>query len=485
MSLLKLPAEIISEIVGLIEDGAGQLDPTNHQRRALCALARTCRHLHALATRTLYSHIAFDVNQTISEDFERAALLLFACRSNPALVHRVCSARLRCWPDDRDREVRGESFSVISLYNEIISHLSKSHSLKDLSVQFARASFEKSIPALYNYDDGAFPSLVELALQLDHVTKDQWLPGEHLCRLARLPRLQKLVAMVPIADFQAAAAAPPSNPIPNLKELCFYAVRPVSPPVLSWFVENLPNLHELHSSVPGDAIQVDRKYADSKSSLGFDLVGPLEPASYSSTLQPVAETLVAVTLDLDNIHYPSHDGSVVNFESFSRLREMSISSALIFGPDSIANHCAGRQIWKLLPPFLESLIILFDTHQGLYWSLDEMRDHERRGDFAELWSRRLDDSNVAWLTQLLERRRNPGSSLRSIEARETEVVDRDPNWKLAFWPGPQRLRDLASSSAVKLELCIRVPFKFQSDEFTTTEEPWHYGSEGTVVYNSE
>ncbi|KAK8088370.1 RNI-like protein [Apiospora hydei] len=250
----------------------------------------------------------------------------------------------------------------------------------------------------------------------------------------------------------------------------------------------------LSLGLPGAAVEVNRKMCNDVSSGGYDLKGPvLSPRSIGRVLAPAAASLEQMDIVADNVYLPAqHDGSRIDLSAFDRLRHLEVSACLLFGAGRGPVVSSGDDIWPCLPPALVKLTIAFDGDLGLFWSLAEMREHTRTGTFeSQLWDRRLrkDGDGLRWLAELLRRVINGelGKQMRSIAVEEREVVDRDRNWALATWrePGGDRMQDLARAAAVDLEVLLRVPRSFRSEEFDNIEEAEFYGKPGTVSYNEE
>ncbi|CAJ2500605.1 Uu.00g034580.m01.CDS01 [Anthostomella pinea] len=474
MSWEQLPVETTSDIFSYLhDDDDGTREYADHGHPTLCALGLTCRRLSSVAISQLYGDIVFEVNRKEAKDLERLRLFDRACRANPSLVDRILSVNVRYF---EDADTHAEA------YDELLRHLAASKSLKRLESQLSSHKSGSPLPALYDHHSGSFPAVTHLQVQLDHVEKEHFLPAERLSRLCELPALEQLTVMAPIGGIrdQAKLREMGTQPFPHLKHLHFWCARPVSLDALQIMLPRAPNLTCLSLGLPGSSTEVNRKYSDDSSSLGYDLDGPVQPRLYGELLAPVKSSLTSLELDADNVHYPSHDGSRIDLSAFANLTTLKLSCALVFGSDMAPALNEG--LWRLLPPRLEHLSVGFDGYQGLYWSLHDMRSHAREHKFAELWRHRLEESSVDWVVSLLKRKGEQNNILKSITIEEREIIDRDPNWKIGVWKGAYRLGEMAAAVGVELVIRLRVPRNFESDEMEGAEEPWHVGKPGTVSY---
>ncbi|KAK8113892.1 hypothetical protein PG999_005961 [Apiospora kogelbergensis] len=506
--LTGLPPELLREILWHVDnDAAEEREYADHGHPGLCALALTGGRLAEAATALLYEKITIERNGDDAKDAQRLVLLNRSCRANPKLVHRICSAELR-WSHHVDETPH---------YDEFLAHLARGNTLVSLDSELSFlngllptdpvAAGANPLPALYEWQPGGFAVLRELSVELNHAEDQARVPVASLVRLCEMPALREITLCAPAAvdhdDFDDYGSDVGDKRLPTigLTELCFGYGRPVSATLLRQVLPRSPVLQTLQMGLPGAAIEVNRKFCDYASSGGYDLRGPvLSPRSIGRLLAPVAASLEQLTLHAENVGLPArHDGSQIDLTAFTRLRQLEITACLLFGDGSgaVASGGAGGgnsdDIWRRLPPALENLTIHFDGDLGLFWSMTEMRSHLRAGTFeSQLWDRRLCDDGgendgLRWLAELLRRHTSgelPGNQLRAITLEEREVYGRDRNWALVTWrqPGGDRLRHLARAAAVDLEISLRVPRSFQSEEFEAVEKARYYGEPGTVWY---
>ncbi|KAK8055122.1 hypothetical protein PG993_000349 [Apiospora rasikravindrae] len=504
MQLTNLPPELLREILShLLEDDATGREYADHGQPSLCALALTGARgggLAEVAAGLLYGAIQLERNGDGARDEQRMVLLNRSCRANPQLVHRIRSADIRWF----------HSVDATPHYEEFLAHLARSRSLVSLDAQFGYPpplTAGCPLPALFQWQPGSFAALRKLHVQLDNVDHGARVPVAFLVRLCELPSLQDVTICAPAAvdhddddddndggggDEQHSSCGTSSEPLPKLglTEMYFGCGRPVSSALLRQVLPRAPALKTLSLDLPGAAVEVDRKMCNDVSSGGYDLKGPLfSPRSIGRLLAPAAASLEQMDLVANNVYLPAqHDGSQIDLSAFTRLRHLEITACLLFGAGRGSVRSSGDDIWPCLPPALEKLTIVFDTDLGLFWSLAEMREHTRSGTFAsQLWDRRLrqDGDGLRWLAALL-RRLIDGDQL-GKQLRRGEVVDRDRNWALATWrePGGDRMMDLARAAAVELEVSLRVPRRFRSEEIDIIEEADCHGKPGTVSYGDE
>ncbi|KAK7988395.1 hypothetical protein PG990_005240 [Apiospora arundinis] len=487
--LTSLPPELLREILWHVDnDATEKRENGDHGHPGLCALALSgARRLAEAATALLYDKITIDRAGHDARDEQRLVLLNRSCCNNPQLVHRIRSAELRWFHNVNDAPH----------CNDFLAHLARSHSLVSVDCTLRHlqwllpgdpaAAGNTPLPAVYEWQPGGFVALRELRLELNRAEDNARVPVASLVKLCELPALRELALYLPAVVDQDSDDGDNSDgggeqlPTIGLTELCFGYGRPVSTAMLRQVLPRCPGLLVLSIGLPGAAIEVDRKMADHVSCGGYDLQGPvLSPVSIGRLLAPVAASLEQLDLHADNI--------------------LEITACLLFGDGRGAVATAGGgggnidDIWRRLPPALETLTIAFDGDLGLFWSLAEMRAHTRAGTFeSQLWDRRLrdgGDDGLQWLAELLRRHINgelPGNQLRSIMVEEREVVDRDRHWALATWrqPGGDRLRDLARAAAVGLTISLRVPRSFRSEEIEVTYEAEWFMEPGTVRYEGD
>ncbi|KAI2618599.1 hypothetical protein GGS26DRAFT_381957 [Hypomontagnella submonticulosa] len=468
MSLVRLPYEILKDIFS-------RLDVQSERRYAdngyptLCALALTCRRISSVANNLLYTHVKFEVNgpSAHAKDEERTRIFNKCCQNNPYLLNRIKSMELR-W------------YSEAGLYNELLETIAKSTSLRKLQSNLSHWKW-REIPALYDYTDGSFPELRELEIALHDVGgKEGYLPAEQVAKLCELPSLDTLTIIAPVGGFRTDVKR--EAMLPKLRSLQFYQCRPVSVDVLTSILPRAPNLTCLELSAPGDATEVNRKMSNDMSSRGYDLDEPLRPSFYGKLISTTVATLKHLTIDTDNVLFPSHDESRIDLSAFMNMSSAVLSPYLLFGDGSTAS-CSpwAREAWKILPPRLERLDLLFQGEMGLFWSLSDMRSHARAKTFELLWEERLMPHHVDWLVDLMK---NLGgtNSLRHLTLMADALVDRDQNWKVVKWFLTDHLRAVARAARVELEITLLVPRTFDDPEFEVIEEAGAYGLAGTVDY---
>ncbi|XXG96010.1 hypothetical protein Hte_002287 [Hypoxylon texense] len=468
MSLSQLPFELLKDIFSYLDDQEHRLY-ADHGYPALCAVALTCRRVSGVAVNILYADIELVFNATGAKDIERLVLLNRSCRENPSVVNRILRAHLYSSFGD-----------AVDLYNEFLSHLAGSTSLTTLKTEIHGKW--TALQTLYNYHEGSFAQVRHLEIGLHRVMGREWyLPAEQVTRLCELPSLEILTTHAPLGGFRTEESRPTAT-LANLKHLHLFASRPVSAAVLESILPRAPNMECVQLSVPGAATEVDRKMADNASMLGYDLSEPLRPAFYGELLAPAAASLKNLVIDTVNVKYPSHDGSWIDLSPFANLSRLEFSASLFFGTGKTASCAWSRGIGRYLPPRIESLHVLFDGDQGIFWSLGDMRRHARSRTFPELWQQRLNVVHVEWLIDLLAGKRKDATSLKSITVAEDPVVDRDQNWKVVHWHMTDYLNAVAHEAGVKLTMKLRVPRLFESPEIELCENSWSWGEQGTVGY---
>ncbi|KAK8050239.1 hypothetical protein PG994_011969 [Apiospora phragmitis] len=503
MQLTNLPPELLREIISHIDDATGR-EYADHGHPNLCALALSgARGLAEAATDLLYGAIKIERNGADAKDEQRLVLLNRSCRTNPHLVHRIRSADIRWFHHD----------DATPHYDEFLAHLARSNSLVSLEAELGHPPpllagdvNSSPLPALFQWQPGSFAGLRELHVHLVRVDHDARVPVAFLVRLCELPSLRAITLCAPAAvdhddadggDKHSSCEADGERlPTLGLTEMYTGYGRPVSIDLLRQVLPRTPALKTLSLSLPGAAVEVDRKMADSVSCGGYDLKGPvLSPCSVGRLLAPTAASLEQLDLGADNVYLPAqHDGSQIDLSAFARLRHLEITACLLLGAGQGRVVAGGVVVWRRLPPALEKLTVAFDTDLGLFWGLAEMREHARAGTFASrLWDRRLrdDGDGLRWLAELLRRHahgeRGNSRQLRRIVVEEREVIDRDRNWARAAWrrPGGDRMRDLARAAAVDLEISLRVPRSFRAEDIDIIEEADCYDEPGTVPYGDQ
>ncbi|KAI0886974.1 uncharacterized protein GGS22DRAFT_119723 [Annulohypoxylon maeteangense] len=469
VSLDRIPVEIRNNIF-LHLDSQHERQYADNGYPTLCALALTCRCLSEIANNIIYSHVKLEINGESAKDAGRMAALNKCCREYPYLVNRIISVDLRwCYKED------------VETYNELLGHLAKSTSLTRLSCELNQPRWS-TLSALYEYVDGSFTNLENLDIELNHVNgKEGYLPADQLARLCELPNLEKITVCAPIREFETETRS--EKILTKLKHLHFWKACPTSTAVLESILPRVPNLICLQLSIPGEGTQIDRKMANDSSMLGYNLDGPLRPRLYGDLLAPVATTLKDLVIDADNVLFPSHDGSYIDLSRLIQVSRLELSAYLLFGSEKVVKGCSRAwEVWKLLPPRVENLDLLFDGDQGLFWSLSDMRQYARSQTFDELWERTANKDYVDWLLELLKRSRINMASFRTIIISEQPIVDRDQNWKIVEWRMTDDLIAAAAAAGVKLIIRLRVPRLFKSSDFVLFEKSWAYGAEGTVKY---
>ncbi|KAI1086344.1 hypothetical protein F5B19DRAFT_479647 [Rostrohypoxylon terebratum] len=474
MFLEGLPVEIQNNIFSRL-DNQNERQYADNGHPNLCALALTCRRLSEIANGRLYSHVKLEINGDSAKDAERMAILNNCCREFPHLVNRIHSAELR-WFYKKDVET----------YNELLGHLAKSSSLTKLGCELTGFNCA-SLPALFDYVDGSFAHLTELEIELNRIERtENYVPAEYFVKLCELPKLDVFVVSAPIAGFGTDAVSESEKSLDQLKHFHFWRTHPISIAALESLLPRVPNLICLQTSAPGEGIEVDRKLANDTSLGGFDLIVPLRPSMYGDLLAPVATSLKHLVLDIDNVHIHSHDGSRIDLSRFTSMFRLEISSSFLFASNKVAASCAwAYDIGQILPPRLEDLEFLFDNHQGLFWSVQEMRQHAPLQTFKQLWARTSNKGYIDWLLQLMARNHDNTSCIKAIKISEQIIVDRDPNWKIVTWRMTDDLIAAAASAGVKLQIRLRVPRIFRSSRFVHFEDSWTYGAEGTVKYEND
>ncbi|KAI0382226.1 hypothetical protein F5Y04DRAFT_51215 [Hypomontagnella monticulosa] len=468
MSIVQLPIEILKDIFSRLDD-QDEREYADNGYPSLYALALTCRRISDVAINLLYRHVKLEVNgpSANAKDFERTKAFNQCCHSAPYLINRIQSMELR-W------------FCETGEYNELLGIMAKSTSLWKLQSNLSHWKWHE-IPALYDYTEGSFPHLKELEIALHDVGgKTGYLPAEQVAKLCELPSLETLTVIAPVGGTRTDVKR--EAVLPKLKTLQFYQCRPVSVDVLTSILPRASNLTRLELSVPGDATEVNRKMADNMSSRGYDLDEPLRPSFYGKLISSRAATLKYLTIDTDNVLFPSHDGSRIDLSGFTVMSKAILSPYLLFGSGKTASSSPWAQdAWKNLPPRLESLELLFQGEMGLFWSLSDMRKHARAKTFDQLWVERHSTHHVAWLVDLLK---NLGgtNSLRDLTLTADALVDRDQNWKIVKWHMTDYLKAVSDVARVELQITLLVPRTFDSPEFEVVDEAGAYGSAGTVDY---
>ncbi|KAI0169313.1 hypothetical protein GGR52DRAFT_516026 [Hypoxylon sp. FL1284] len=458
-TLSRLPAEVLRDIFSRLADQ----DDKGQAYRDLYALTRTCRRLSGLAVHLLYADINFYVNAN-----GKHSRLLDYCRQKPFLVDRIHSVQI--------------VFSGGETAN-LLWRLSQSTSLTKLNISYAFGWSQ--LPVFFNYDYPSYAAVREL--QIGAITiQDQngYVPANELAQLCELPSLEKLTIWTPVGGFQGAPQPSQSTKtIANLRHLHFCKQRPVSVEALELVLDRCPSLKYLELSIPGAATDVRRMVCNGMSQNGFDLDEPLRPAFYGKLLAPAATSLTSLAIYASNVQFPSHDGSRIDLSGFANLLELGCSTSLLFDPEKTASSSASsRDLWRYLPPRIEHLCLVFDGDQGIFWSLQDMREHARVETFQDLWTQTYCRFHVGWLTELLRRRREDDNQLKMITLDEEVIADNDQNWKIVHWHMTDPLKAAARAAGAELIVRLRVPYKFESPDFHVVMTSWAFGEPGTVVY---
>ena len=512
-ALTKLPPEILSEIFEYLAcdvEGLRGDEGATTSRQVLCALARTCRSLSGPAIDALYARLAFEFtshDHGDSRDFRRLTGLLARLRERPVLIDRIKSCEL-IWRSSSWHHKTETGGGTGIAYHEFVDCLSRSATLIRLSLCLGS---RQSIPILVHLSPrtesrGGFPALKTLEVELSDEINKCFLPADYIVLMSELPRLATLALQMPVGNWAmgpyVSARSPAEPPGPHLKELYLGSSRPVSAQMLEVLLLCAPGIEQLQLLLPGDAQIVSRRMSAGLSVMGYDLLAPLRPARLGTLLAPVASTLTHLQLEATNVRFPSHDGSQIDLSAFRSLRHLVISSSLLFGDTLIATHYFGpgtglypSPLWRILPPHLDVLEIEFDGRQGVFWCLPEMRiasqQPEGPSNFAQAqWMHRHDDFYVDWLIDLLAAAsgrekgsgkeggvadENPAFTLNYVFIVEAEIVDRDQDYQIVKWEKKtDRLNSLAASAGVALEIQLRVPRNFQSEECEVIRRAWEY-----------
>ena len=486
MSLLKLPQEIITQIFDHLadDDQACSFSDDVELRLLLCALARMCRRFWRPATDQLYARVVFVLAGPDSLPVSRRMRLLSArLRADPAVEARIRSCYIT-WDGPSQRTRRDKK-----AYDEFVDQLSRSESLVRLGLRISAVTTPRFLRFL-GPGGFQFPALKELELEIGDTRNHPFQPADLIIDLFELPRLETMALQAPVAGFSWRILDDEvlGVPLPHLKELSTGWSRPVSTDLLAAVLPRAPNLENLQLLVPGRAELAAREYNSDTSTMGYDLLEPLQPARLGGLLAPVAESLKYLQLEATNVTFPGHDHTRIDLSAFRSLRHLTISSYLLFGDGPVASGYEESQpLWRSLPPRLEDLEISFDGRQGVFWSMTEMREEPSIFEHAH-WERRHRDSYVEWLAELLaavaigkgtqgtadsSRDGNATITLGSVSIMEGDFVDSDRNWEIARWSAMTgRLKDLAKTAGAELVIHLRVPRDFKSNECEVVCEAW-------------
>ena len=485
MSLMKLPPEAITKIFSYLVDDDPELSFHDDRklRLLLCTLARACSRLLGPATDVLYSHVAFVFDGSNSSPVTRRMHLLSTrLRENPLLVNRIRRSNIT-WHNS-SRRTRNDKKAC----NEFLRILRKSKSLVKLGL---RINAKDSPTLLRHFTSRGFIAVRELEVEIDDEGENTFLPAEHIAKQLELPKLETLALQAPVGKFvwgtvEGEALRPP---LPHFKEFFMGWSRPVSTDVLAAVLPRTPNLEHLQLLLPGRAELVAREFNSDYSTMGYNLMKPLRPRRLSALLAPVAKSLTHLQLEATNVTFPWHDYTRIDLSAFHSLRHLTISSWLLFGGGGSAatSYCGSQSMWRFLPRRLVDLEICFDGRQGILWSIDEMR--EQPSVFEHMhWVHRHCASYVKWLTELLaevaigketqgirgsSRDDNATITLNSVSVVEGDVIDNDRNWKIVKWNAmTDHLKDLARTAGAELDMQLRVPRYFESNECEVIYEAW-------------
>ncbi|KAH9988706.1 hypothetical protein F4779DRAFT_271940 [Xylariaceae sp. FL0662B] len=456
MSLVLLPFEVITEIFSYVDDQEVR-KCANNGRPTLFALSLTCRRLSEVAISLLYRNIKLEIRYAEAHDRTRIIKLNHILRANPSLVDQIHYAEIRWWNSRVGSEI----------YNEFLGHLARSSSLTKLTSELGNTSSCVPLPALYEYTSGSFSRLKSLEVGLSYLGDyDCYMPAERLVKLCELPHLETLTVRAPITAKEFRTNTILSQDTISLKHLHFWSCHHVSSAVLESILPRAPNLTCLHLNIPGEAAENTRMYSGWSSELGDDMNMQIHSTFYARVMATATVNLTNLVVNVENRLDPDPKGPRIDLSCFTSLSRLSLSSNFLFGKSRIVSSCPWSQdVWKFLPPRLDTLRVRFDGYGGLFWSFNPMRSHARKNTFDELWKETLNYNALDWLVKIIHTNRGYNNLLRSVIIEETAVVHPDQNCKIVNWHVTDPLEMMAKSVGVELSIRLRVPRNFECSEF--------------------
>lgn len=475
-SLLDLPDEILLSIVRYCYW---------HADDSRLDLATVCRRLALPARVVLAEHASVHVG-THDEAHPPDDLVLFTrWLEKYKLVDSLKWTQLSL-EDRRQYEVFKDALTLVA----------KSSSMTRFSVGVASNKHFWELKMLCDPMPEHFQNLKHLDLDTQDTSP---LLANNIARICQLPKLEtieinhtQIIASLSVVAGQLRPSYdPPMKPFALRASSCRSPLMHID--LLHSILPYSPHLKELEVSLPGPGVRIEDRQSPVPSLVNIvpHPDQPFQPQAIESALKHVNSsleyllictmTMGAFNHDTIFVHPSEHDNSVLDLSSFNKLQHLRISSCLWFGNYKSAAHeheQESRNIWKLMPPRVEEVHIMFEGLQGIFVNLVEMYlrsllDDDAESPFEEeflpWWEAHVakaivDPEKLGWLHDLFDETYSGHlPSLRKVVLQECwspswgywKTIDVTP---LISWHVPER---------IELDIMIMVP-KDMADECLMT-----------------
>ncbi|KAK5938283.1 hypothetical protein PMZ80_009253 [Knufia obscura] len=309
-------------------------------------------------------------------------------------------------------------------YNDALTILAKSESLRRLSLSLASQAQFAKVPILFQPPPGSFCNVEWIDVDVDSRGD---LAADHVVKLCELPSIRRISNMT---SNITACSSPHMLEAPEqyfkctpLKLRRLESLAPMTHmDYLKLVLPRCKDLDALHISLPCPGVRQETQSPTSRFPSRLDTDHKFSPREIEKYVRYATRTLERLSItsmrdgpynwDATFIHPGEHDNSYLDVSLFWKLYYIKVSSYLLFGNHGSAKveHISeGRPIWELLPRSLEELTINFEGHQGIFTSLDEMCDNflEWDEDFVDWWAEEVarhfkDVNQLGWLYDLVK-----------------------------------------------------------------------------------
>lgn len=365
--LVALPDEVLVHAFGYIDADKHYVFPI---RRTICALARTCRRLSAVAFGELYERIFFDIDgNDIVPSWEQVKCIkqfLRTCKKQPKYLQQMRVVKIT-WllNDDEDK-----------VLESLLGALALSKSLTQLRLDIDEVSYELGTnpcclrPLLQH--DREFVNLQVLELL---TPSDDDLQAEFLYKLASLPSLETLSIRAPICEpednsFTTTPQRTRLGKLLGLKDEKFNLrqlelVGNICEEVFEVILPRCQGLEKLKFTPPGLSEDSEFAFGDS----GDDDSELFSPGMISRLVVPLSETLKELSLSGKPDCYTNldarSDGSVLRLSPLKHLKRLEIPERLLLWENPLFVEADVAQ--GMFPASLQELEIHFQCPTGLFW----------------------------------------------------------------------------------------------------------------------